>query len=476
MIPQNRWWIAPLLALGLLPTATGCGQGHGAESKAGSEAKKPLPVPVTVADLQRKSVERSVPIEGTLKAWEGVTVSAKKGGRVVRILHDMGDRVAPGELLVELETIDAELAVKQARAKFYSELVKLGITQEQAEQAVAKYGISEGLFRGEEVDRGIEDLPAIKQARLNVTKARQDYARQKSLHDRGVGTLQDLQNTENALRIAEVSLDIAIQTARTTVANALAGWVALDVALRDLSELKVVAPNPTTRPGESEAVEYAVTRRMVSEGQLLKDGEAVYELVIEDPIRLWANVPERYRPEIVVGQKVRLSAMSRPGETFEGEVSRINPAVDPVSRTFQVEARVPNADGRLRPGGFAKGEVVTRADADAVIVPIQSVYTFAGSTLIFLVEGDTVHGIPITVGRQVGTWVEVIPTEGSLPAKGQVVTTGQTKLAEGTVVVIRDPSAEDEPKSDAVRDVPKPGEPVAPEETTEAKPTAGAPE
>ena len=92
---------------------------------------------------------------------------------------------------------------------------------------------------------------------------------------------------------------------------------------------------------------------------MLKQGDAVAELVIENPLRLWANVPERYTADVKVGQAVRRHRRRRiPGTTFEGKVARINPTVDPASRTFQVEALVPNNRGLLRPGGFAKASIV----------------------------------------------------------------------------------------------------------------------
>lgn len=452
---RSRWaWLG--IAAGLLPLAAcGCGHGSGASEAKADAARAPEAVPVTVADLRRQVVEQTVPIEGTLRAWEEVTVSAKKGGRIERVLHDIGDRVRPGELLVELETIDAELAARQAETRYLGALVKLGITREQAERFVQTYGgergVSESLVRGEAVDQMIGEHPGIKQAVASRDQARQNLTRQQQLNARGVGTLQDLQNTENEFRMAQAVLDNAYMTARNTIAEAVQSGVALRIAERDLAEMRVAAPEPSVvDEAASRPVEYAIARRMVAEGQLLKDGEAVFDLVIEDPIRLRVPVPERYRPEISEGQTVRVRAMSRSGREFEGKVSRINPSVDPISRTVQVEALIPNPEGLLRPGGFARGSIVTRSDKQAVVVPIESVYRFAGVTKIFLVEGEgsqgalVSRGYSVSTGRQVeGGRVEVEAEDRPLPAAGRVVTTGLTKLAEGTPVVIREPEAAD---------------------------------
>ena len=432
----------------MLPAAgSGCG-GHSAGEEAGPKPE-PAPVPVTVVPLERKEVDRVVSIEGTLRAWESVTVSAKKGGRVLRVFHDIGDRVKPGEPLVELDPVDADLAVQQAETRYLAELVKLGLTQAQASAFLKEFGLGEELYSNPRVLAHIRDLPAIRRTDLVLAKARQDYTRQQQLSSRGVGTPQDLQDADNAMRTAEAALEDAILISRQVVAGAMASKVALDVARQDRSELTVTAPEPslpTNGDGkiapESSDIVYAISKRMVAEGQLLKDGEAVYELVIDHPIRLWASLPERYSPALAVGQAARVAAMSRPGERFEGEVTRINPSIDPMSRTFQVEAAIPNPDGKLRPGGFAKGEVVTETASEAVVVPIESVQRFAGVTKIFIVEAGRAHAIEVETGRQLGRMIEVVgddlPTGDAL-----VVTTGQTKLAEETPVVIRRPGEED---------------------------------
>jgi membrane fusion protein (multidrug efflux system) len=164
----------------------------------------------------------------------------------------------------------------------------------------------------------------------------------------------------------------------------------------------------------------------------------VMELVIETPLRLWANVPERHSAEVKVGAAVRLSVASFPGRVFEGKVGRINPQVDPVSRTFQVETVVPNEGGLLRPGGFAKASVVTRANADALAVPVESVMKYAGVTKVFLIDGNTARSVNVETGLEGPGWIEV---KGTLPEKAAIVTTGQSQLADGTTVVIRTPDA-----------------------------------
>lgn len=428
MMRYRRTCAAAFLAL----TAVGCG----ARAERTVEADTaPKAVPVTVAPLEHRSVERAVEIVGTLKGYEEVTVGSKRMGRVARVVHDMGDRVRPGEPLVELETIDADLAVEQAKKQVLAEVARLGANPKD-ERLMAELA----KLRDKQIlpgDFDVMTIPSVVQAKVALDRARTNLNRQRSLTNRGAGTAQELQYAVNDVDAAVAALDNAVVAAQTTLANALVSKVVLDVAQENRNDTVIRAPVLSNPPkGREQSITYAVTKRYVSEGQMLNQGEAVADLVIEDPLRLWADVPERFSTEIKLGQTVRITVASRPDDRFEGVVARINPAVDPVSRTFQVEAAVPNDDGLLRPGGFAKARIITRRDAEALVVPREAVYRFAGVIKLFIVEDEKARGIPITTDLEGRGWVEV---RGNLPANALVITTGQTQLADGASVVVRTP-------------------------------------
>lgn len=420
----------------------GCSQ-KGAKAEA-EESTTPRPIPVTIAPLERRAVERTVEVVGSLRGWEQVTVGAKRSGRVLQVFHDMGDRLRPDEPLVQLETVDAKLDYDVAESRYLAELVKLGITAEAADAFIKEYGVTETLIRGQHADDAIERVPAVVQVRAAMEKAQQNLARQRNLNKRGAGTLQELEDLESDYQMAVAVYDNAKATARNIIAMAVANRVARDQAEQMLKDLTIRTPIPQETPPirqTTDEVTYAVAQRSVSEGQMIREGEAVFELVLDHPLRLWTSIPERFTQDLKVGQTVRVSVASHPGTPFEGKVSRINPTVDPVSRTFQVETLVPNPEGLLRPGGFAKASIITEASADAAVAPIESVVQFAGVTKLFLVEGDKVRAIDdITTGVEGAGWVEV--SSPSLPETGMVVVTGQTRLADGASIVVRKPEDE----------------------------------
>jgi len=411
----RRWAI--ILGLVSLAPLSGCGQkGIEPEAKADTAARA---IAVTVAPLEPRELERAVDVVGTLNGWENVSIGTKKEGRVLRVHHDMGDRIKPGELLVELDPIDADLAIRQSERQLQVELSKLGLKT-----------LPQGEF-------DVSSVPAVVQAKVSLDRSRQNLARERSLSRRNAGTTQDLQNAESDEQGAEAALANAILTANTNLASARASQIAVEVARQARHDMEIRAPVLSKAPpGVTADFSFALSRKVVSEGQMLRSGDAVADLVVENPLRLWANVPERYSSDVQVGQGVRVFVGSQPNTTFEGKVSRINPAIDATSRTFKVEVSVPNNRGLLRPGGFAKASILTKTGDKAKVVPLESVVKYAGVTKLFVVEGDKVRSINVETGLEGPGWVEVI---GNLPAAGQVVTTGQTQLADGTLVVVRQP-------------------------------------
>ena len=333
-----------------------------------------------------------------------------------------------------------------------SSLARLDIRRDVAEKFVAKYGVNEKLIRGEEVDALIMATPPIAQAVANVEKAQLNLARQRKVTDRGAGSVQELQNAENEYKVAVAIRDNAVVTARTYLADALTNQIAFDVTRQALEDTVIRAPKPARHPtGSTSDLSYAISRRQAAEGQMLKEGEAVYDLVIRDPLRLWASVPERYASEVKAGQPVRVRPASQEDEPVEGKVSRINPTVDPTSRTFQVETVIPNPSGKLYPGGFAKASILTRQQAEALVVPLQSIVRFAGVTKVFVADkGAVVREVQVEIGLEGRDWAEVT---GALSPGDRVVTDGQTRLADGTRYVVR--ADEEEAKKKAAS---KPGE------------------
>ncbi|MFO0947914.1 MAG: HlyD family efflux transporter periplasmic adaptor subunit [Planctomycetota bacterium] len=112
-----------LLGVALFSTLLGTGCKRFLAEKEESAEKKEVPISVTVEPVELRSVQRAIEAVGTLHGYEEVLLSAKVGGRVRKILHDVGDRVTSGESLLEIDPTDYELAARQAEKALQVELL-----------------------------------------------------------------------------------------------------------------------------------------------------------------------------------------------------------------------------------------------------------------------------------------------------------------------------------------------------------------
>ncbi|MBN8712389.1 MAG: efflux RND transporter periplasmic adaptor subunit [Xanthomonadales bacterium] len=183
----------------------------------------------------------------------------------------------------------------------------------------------------------------------------------------------------------------------------------------------------------------------LSPGDYLSAGTAVATLQQLDSLFVDFNLPQRELGRLHVGQRVHLTLDAYAGRTFDGEISAINPRVDPESRNVQVEARVPNHDQALTPGMFAKLSVGVGEQRPRLTLPQAAiVYNPYGDT-VYVVQpskGKDEQGKPLPATVQ-QTFVTLGDTRGDQVAvvKGLepgtvVVTSGQIKLKNGAPIII----------------------------------------
>lgn len=375
-------------------------------------------VVVTMETVKPRPIQRAVEATGTLFGYEEVTVTAKVEGRVKAIHRDVGDQVKPGDLLVEIEPTDFEQAVQQDERALQVELAKLGLQQPP--------------------DAGFDltKVPTVMQAQVKLDTTRSRLERQTRLRGSGSISPEEIESVTGDFRAAQAEHANQLLQARAGLATIQLKQSTLAISRLKLAETRVVVPTPTKPvPGSEMGVVYSVTTRKVSEGTLVRAGNEVCKLVIDRTLKLRLPVPERFGPEIKTGQQVSVTTAAL-GKPVPGTVARINPAVDPATRTIEVEVQVPNPTGELKSGGFAKAAIFTRTDPGAMTVPLTAPYSFAGTTRVFLVEQGKARDVPVTLGLQTTDWVEVV--QPALPSGAQVVTSGQALLGDGTPVTVRE--------------------------------------
>jgi membrane fusion protein (multidrug efflux system) len=172
--------------------------------------------------------------------------------------------------------------------------------------------------------------------------------------------------------------------------------------------------------------------KRVSPGAYVGKGADIVELADTATLKLDVAVPQVYIPRLRAGLPVRVSVDAYPGETFHGTVYAHEASLDPASRTIRVRARVPNRDGRLAPGMFARVSADLGARANSVVIPEQALTPKGGEVMVFKVVNGQAQPAKVVTGARMPGKVEII--EG-LAAGDEVVIEGQIKLKPGMPVM-----------------------------------------
>jgi membrane fusion protein (multidrug efflux system) len=185
-----------------------------------------------------------------------------------------------------------------------------------------------------------------------------------------------------------------------------------------------------------------ISIRQVELGQVLPAGAPIASLQSVTPIHADFWLPQQALVDLRAGQKVQLQTDTFPGASWQGQVTAINPEVDPATRNVKVRATFENRDGRLRPGMFANAQVLS-ADAHRVLlIPATAVlYAPYGDTVFTIQEGKDASGKEartvrqqfVRLGERRGDFVAV---SSGLEEGQQVVSSGAFKLRNGMPVTV----------------------------------------
>ena len=375
-------WFSARLSRGLFFIAiaavvfTGCGSDPSARALPENlvEARR-----VRVGTATEAQVARTVSATGTLAADDQVVLGTKVIGRVSEIAVDLGSRVRKGQMIARIDPSDYRLRVDQAEAALQQARVRLGLPAE---------GTSD------KIDP--EQTSLVRQAAAMLKEARLTHDRMAELWKGKYIARADLDAAVSKLAVAEGQYQAAIEEIRNRQGLLVQRRSELEISRQQLADTAIVSPT-----------EGAVSERQVSVGQYLAAGAPVVTLVRIDPLRLRLAVPEREAGAVRVGQTVELT-VEGDSVKYPGWVARLSPAIAENNRTLLIEAEVPNGKGMLRPGSFAKADIVVEAGQKIVTVPADSIVTFAGIEKVLTVADGKAVEMRVRTGRRVGDRVEII--------------------------------------------------------------------
>jgi RND family efflux transporter MFP subunit len=399
-----RRFLVAILAMAVVLACIGCrGDSSAATppSRAGQEASAARQVRVT--PVAEKPMERSTVALGSLAAFDQATVSVKVPGRLRSIGVDLGSVVQQGQLIAQIDPQDYQLRVQQSEAALA--------------QARARLGLSPGK-NNDRIEP--EETSTVRQARALLEEAKTNRDRQATLFDQGIVARSQLDSAEASYKVAVSRYEDAVEEVRNRQAIVAQRRSEVALARQQLDDTAIHAP-----------FDGAIQEKRASIGEYLGAGAPIANVVRMNPLRLRAEIPEREAQQVRIGQSVRVTTEGDPN-VYLGRIARLSPIITPQTRMLIAEAEVAN-DGSLRPGLFARAEIVIDEGTMAVTIPTKSIVTFAGIEKVVVVQNGKALEKPITTRRRTGDWTEV--TSGVTVGEMVVVEPGNLQSGQAVTIV-----------------------------------------
>ncbi|MEM8503982.1 MAG: efflux RND transporter periplasmic adaptor subunit [Cyanobacteria bacterium P01_D01_bin.1] len=363
----------------------GSGSGRGGPPRQADE-----PTAVQTALAQTGTVDGLLTYTGTTRPRQQVALRSQVSGEITSLLVDVGDVIARGDLLAQLDGDLQTASLNQARAE---------LSARRAQTAQAQVSIQDA-----EAD--------VVQARATFDQASLDASRLRQLADEGAISQQTAEaaalaetNAQQALASAQAQLAAQRQAVASAADQAEAQQAILTQRQRQLSYADLRSP-----------LSGVVLSRQVDVGDVVQPGTTVLELGDLSSLEVTVQISELDIASLSVGQLARVELDAFPGEgSISGSIEQISPVADPTSRLIPVQVSIPNLNGRLGSGLLARVQFST-GPQNAVVVPAGALAVGDGASegedTVFVIEGEgeqaKVIARPVRVGQQRQDQVEIL--------------------------------------------------------------------
>jgi RND family efflux transporter MFP subunit len=390
-----------LAAVLLTAVAAGaCSSADGQTADASATHVPATAVSVAATTAVEQPITRFIRATGSLTAEEQADVAAEVAGRIVATPVERGTAVSDGAVLVRVSPAEADAQAKEAEAN--------------AAQIEARLGIeSGGTF-------DVNAVPEVQNARASYDLAQNEFNRIKSLLDQRVVSQSEFDQRRTQMEASRQQYEAARNGAAQQYQALQAARARVALAHKSLADTTVRAPFAGL-----------VGERLVSVGDYVTKGTKVAVVVRVNPLRVQLTVPEQFVSAVKVGASVTFQVDAFPDREFTGTVRYVSPTLETNRRALTIEAVVPNQSGDLKPGLFATARIEQPEKSNAVMVPLEAVQTTAGTSRVYVVNGDHAEERIVTTGQQVEKQIEIAT---GLKAGEKVATKNVAQLFDGVKV------------------------------------------
>jgi membrane fusion protein (multidrug efflux system) len=233
--------------------------------------------------------------------------------------------------------------------------------------------------------------------------AASDEQRKKSLYEANAISQEEYDKSLNALRIVQADMEVTRSLIAKTEIRAPFNGV---IGLRHVSEGGYVSPSML-----------AATMQEI------------------DPMKVEFSVPEKYAHQLKDGLEISVH-IGESAEEHKGIVYAVESKIDLSTRTIKARARIPNPDGRLIPGAFARLDITLESIHDAIVIPSAAVIPELNGAKVYVCENGAARSVPVQTGLRTERSIQII---SGLSPNDSLITTGLLQLSEGRKVQVRQP-------------------------------------
>ena len=358
------------------------------------------PVKIQTTPVTTGSVAPELFGIGQVEAQRSWMVGPTAPGRVLTVKVDVGDHVAPGQALAEMDAVDMDQRLGALDAS---------LARGQSSRAAAQAQLADAQARRALADANLK---------RNQDLARQNFISAGALEAR----TQETASANAGLQSAQANLDATAQDL-----NRLRAERAALAQQRD--SLKLVAPAAAI-----------VSSRDAEAGSTVVAGQAVIKLI--DPASLWVKlrVDQGRSAGLAPGLVARVALRSRPGETFKGTVARVEPLADAVTEERLAQVAFDEVPPGISVGEMAEVTLLLPASENGLLVPNAALQSQAGSSGVWLHKDGGLHFVALSTGASsLDGMVQVTPLEANTLQEGDaVVVYSQKALSADTRIAVVD--------------------------------------
>jgi RND family efflux transporter MFP subunit len=413
-----------LIGIGVLPRLR-----QNAELVAASTAPDAGLVQVSVVPPRRSDGPIDLVLPSNIQAIEEAAIYARTSGYVRERYVDIGDRVAAGKVLAQIDTPELDQELSQARAALAQ--TRSGLAQARASFTQAQANLN-------------QSRAGLEQSKANESFAKITAERFGKLERDELVAHQDADEKRTALAAASATTAVSQANVEAMQANlgaleASVGAASANVTASEANVQRLVALQSFQKVEAPFAG--IITARGIDRGALITSGSGsgapwLFRIAHVENLRIFVNVPQTFVRSITPGQTAQVLVPEFPTRAFIGKIASTAGALDPTSRTLLTEVRLKNDDHALMPGMYAQVKFsLVPADTVWVVPATTLIARSAGPQVLDVRRDGTVHYLGVQLGRDFGQTVEVV---AGLSGSERLVLSPPDGLKEGMRVAAED--------------------------------------